>query len=128
MSEQTALCELGEIDLLDDNISTSHEVQKRNVRQLYLLSVEVRALMDVVCNNGQSSLLADRLEHHAEKLESRFLERAEKRRSLSLTYQFFKKECDGFDQQVRSLVSELRALDDDRGEMADRVHDDHTAY
>lgn len=122
MSDATTHCNLGQIDLLDDNISTSHQIQARNVHQLYLLSVEVRALMDVVCQNGQSSLLADRIEHHARQLEAQFLDRAEKRRSLSLSYQFFMRQKELIDDDVTSIVGALRALDD-KGQIDDEVHD-----
>ena len=122
MSDATTHCNLGQIDLLDDNISTSHQIQARNVHQLYLLSVEVRALMDVVCQNGQSSLLAERIEHHAHQLEAQFLDRAEKRRSLSWSCQFFMGQKELIDDDVTSIVGALHALDDN-GQIDDEVHE-----
>ena len=52
LADDSGCCQMSSINLLDDSVSTQKEVQDRNVLQLYLLTVQVRALMDVAVIRG----------------------------------------------------------------------------
>ncbi|WP_251975800.1 hypothetical protein [Salinicola avicenniae] len=103
-------CEMSAINLLDDSVSTQREVQERNVLQLYLLTVQVRALMDVACRQGHSSFLSERLRYHTEQLGDQFSTLAKKHKGATFTRHFYHQQQQKFDAEIEKLIQALDAL------------------
>lgn len=103
-------CQMSAINLLDDSVSTQKEVQERNVMQLYLLTVQVRALMDVACHQGHAEFLTERLRFHTEQLEEQFSHLVEKHKGASYTRHFYMQQQQRFDAEVEKIIGALEAL------------------
>ncbi|OHV07572.1 hypothetical protein [Kushneria phosphatilytica] len=110
---ETPCCQLDDIRLLDDNLSTRQEVQARNVRQLYLLNVEVRALMDVLCRQGEAGYLAERLKYHADQLERQFNHHARGHYGASSTRHFYAQQRKLFDEEMGKVITAVERLAED---------------
>lgn len=109
MQEQDC-CEMSEINLLDDSVSTQKEVQERNVMQLYLLTVQIRALLDVACHQGHAEFLTERLRFHTRQLETQFSHLVEKHKGASYTRHFYLQQQQRFDTEIEKLIDALEAL------------------
>lgn len=103
-------CQMSSINLLDDSVSTQKEVQDRNVLQLYLLTVQVRALMDVACHQGHAAFLTERLRYHTEELESQFSKLVNKHKGASYTRHFYAQQQQRFDAEIDKLIGALESL------------------
>ncbi|RKQ95716.1 hypothetical protein C7446_3230 [Kushneria sinocarnis] len=112
-SQASSCCQLDDIRLLDDNLSTRQEVQARNVRQLYLLNVEVRALMDVVCRQGEAGYLAERLQYHADQLERQFASHARGHYGASSTRHFYAQQRELFDEEMCKVITAVQQIDEE---------------
>ncbi|GHB14307.1 hypothetical protein [Salinicola rhizosphaerae] len=103
-------CEMTAINLLDDSVSTQKEVQERNVMQLYLLTVQVRALLDVACHQGQAEFLTERLRFHTESLQAQFGQLVDKHKAASFRSHFYRQQQQKFDAEIDKLIGALEAL------------------
>ncbi|WP_110685627.1 hypothetical protein [Salinicola aestuarinus] len=109
-AEVTDCCQMSAINLLDDSVSTQREVQERNVLQLYLLTVQVRALMDVACHQGQAAFLTDRLRFHTQALKSQFEDLVQRHRGASFTRHFYSQQQRRFEEEIDKLIQALDTL------------------
>lgn len=109
-AEATDCCQMSAINLLDDSVSTQKEVQERNVMQLYLLTVQIRALMDVVCHQGQAEFLTDRLRFHTEELRAQFEGLVSKHKGASFTRHFYNQQQRRFQEEIDKLIGALDTL------------------
>ncbi|OLO04256.1 MULTISPECIES: hypothetical protein [Salinicola] len=110
MTDDSGCCQMSSINLLDDSVSTQKEVQERNVLQLYLLTVQVRALMDVACHQGHAAFLTERLRYHTEQLESQFSNLVNKHKGASYTRHFYSQQQQRFDAEIEKLIGALESL------------------
>ncbi|WP_106418947.1 hypothetical protein [Salinicola tamaricis] len=110
MSEATDCCEMSAINLLDDSVSTQKEVQERNVMQLYLLTVQVRALMDVACHQGHAEFLTERLRFHTQQLGEQFDSLVKKHKGSSYTRHFYSQQQQRFSSEIDKLIDALASL------------------
>ncbi|MEC8917923.1 hypothetical protein R5R73_00075 [Salinicola sp. LHM] len=110
LADDSGCCQMSSINLLDDSVSTQKEVQDRNVLQLYLLTVQVRALMDVACHQGHASFLTERLRYHTEQLESQFSNLVDKHKGASYTRHFYAQQQQRFDTEIEKIISALESL------------------
>ncbi|NRB57231.1 MAG: hypothetical protein HRU39_14815 [Salinicola sp.] len=110
LTDDSGCCQMSSINLLDDSVSTQKEVQDRNVLQLYLLTVQVRALMDVACHQGHAEFLTERLRFHTEQLESQFSNLVNKHKGASYTRHFYAQQQQRFDAEIEKLIGALESL------------------
>ncbi|WP_157958758.1 MULTISPECIES: hypothetical protein [Salinicola] len=110
MSEATDCCEMSAINLLDDSVSTQKEVQERNVMQLYLLTVQMRALMDVACHQGHAEFLTERMRFHTEQLGDQFEALVRKHKGSSYTRHFYAQQQERFSSEIDKLIDALASL------------------
>ncbi|WP_353980545.1 hypothetical protein [Salinicola endophyticus] len=110
MSEATDCCEMSAINLLDDSVSTQKEVQERNVMQLYLLTVQVRALMDVACHQGHAEFLTERMRFHTQQLGEQFDSLVKKHKGSSYTRHFYAQQQQRFSSEIDKLIDALASL------------------
>ena len=108
--DDSGCCQMSSINLLDDSVSTQKEVQDRNVLQLYLLTVQVRALMDVACHQGHAEFLTERLRYHSEALESQFSNLVNKHKGASYTRHFYAQQQQRFDAEIEKIIGALESL------------------
>ncbi|WP_110669614.1 hypothetical protein [Salinicola halophilus] len=109
-ADVTDCCEMSAINLLDDSVSTQKEVQERNVMQLYLLTVQIRALMDVACHQGQATFLTERLRFHTQALKSQFEDLVKRHRGASFTRHFYSQQQRRFEEEIDKLIDALDSL------------------
>ncbi|WP_157958444.1 hypothetical protein [Salinicola lusitanus] len=110
LTDDSGCCQMSSINLLDDSVSTQKEVQDRNVLQLYLLTVQVRALMDVACHQGHAEFLTERLRFHTEQLESQFSNLVNKHKGSSYTRHFYAQQQQRFNAEIEKLIGALESL------------------
>lgn len=115
-TEDGDCCQMSAINLLDDSVSTQKEVQERNVMQLYLLTVQVRALMDVACHQGHAGFLTERLRFHTEQLGDQFSRLVEKHKGASYTRHFYVQQQQRFEAEIDKIIGALEALGRQHGD------------
>lgn len=110
LTDDSGCCQMSSINLLDDSVSTQKEVQERNVLQLYMLTVQVRALMDVACHQGHAAFLTERLRFHTEQLEDQFSNLVNKHKGASYTRHFYAQQQQRFDAEIEKIIGALESL------------------
>ncbi|MGM8850549.1 hypothetical protein ACUN9V_10855 [Salinicola sp. V024] len=120
LTDDTGCCQMSSINLLDDSVSTQKEVQERNVMQLYLLTVQVRALMDVACHQGQAAFLTERLRFHTDQLEAQFSHLVDKHKGASYTRHFYAQQQNRFDAEIEKIIGALESLGEQYADNASR--------